>query len=117
MDPSASLLGLRFVLASSVRIRSDDKIAFEPRSGCIAKLNDLGFILMKAAEASLPVAASVEAMAGELSLNLGPVRHQDLAIALSELGGTVCRTQISARQKRFPAANRPPTKTGVRYPA
>lgn len=63
MDPSASLLELRFTLPSSVRIRPDDKIAFESRSGCVVELNDLGFILMKAAEASLPVAAVMEALA------------------------------------------------------
>ena len=63
INPKEMRAGTRLKFCGSVRLRDEDRIAFESQTGCIAELNDLGFVLMKAIQDKLSV--------GEISTALG----------------------------------------------
>jgi hypothetical protein len=62
-----SLQTAGFGLAPSARLRDEDRVVFEQNSGCIAELNEVGFILVKAAELRMPVLEVIQALAAHYS--------------------------------------------------
>lgn len=52
-----------------IRVRDDDHIAFDPRTGCIVELNQVGYALLKGLAEELPSECVVAALAKKFEVS------------------------------------------------